>query len=242
MTDFTGRDVWIFDLDNTLYPAACELFRQIDANMTAFIQDRFGLDRAEAFRLQKDLYVSHGTTLSGLMAEHDVCPHAFMDAAHDIDVSGLPVDPGLRAAMAALPGRRFVYTNGSLAHAENVATRLGVWDLFDGAFDVEMGGWTPKPHRAPYEAFVAHFGLDPARAVFFEDMADNLIVPAEMGMATVLVQSDAAWLDAEPAAKRSARPGEAPSHVHYATADLTGFLAGLTRAAPTSKRDHGARA
>ena len=229
-----GRDAWVFDLDNTLYPAACELFRQIDANMTAFIQDRFVLDRAEAFALQKALYVSHGTTLSGLMADHGVCPHEFMAAAHDVDVSDLPVDPGLREAMTALPGKRYVYTNGSLAHAENVATRLGVWDLFDGAFDVEMGGWTPKPHRAPYEAFVARFGIDPGRAVFFEDMAENLVVPHEMGMTTVLVQSDAAWLDEEPDAKRSARPGERPAHVHHATTDLTGFLAGLTRAAPDS--------
>ena len=225
------RDAWIFDLDNTLYPAACELFRQIDANMTAFIQDRFGLGPDAAFRLQKDLYVKHGTTLSGLRIEHDVCPHEFMAAAHDIDVSSLPVDLGLREAMAKLPGRRFVYTNGSLAHARNVATRLGVWDLFDGAFDVEMGGWTPKPHRAPYEAFVARYGIDPARAVFFEDMAENLVVPHEMGMATVLVQSDAAWLDAEPGAKRPARVGDAHDHVHHVTTDLTGFLSGLTRAA-----------
>ena len=203
-----SRDAWIFDLDNTLYPASCALFVQIDANMTAFIQDRFALDREAAFALQKDLYVRHGTTLSGLMTEHGVCPHAFMEAAHDVDVSGLPVDPGLREAMAALPGRRFVYTNGSLAHAENVATRLGVWDLFDGAFDVELGGWTPKPHRAPYEAFVDRFGIDPARAVFFEDMAENLVVPHALGMATVLVQSDAAWLEGEPDAKRPARPGE----------------------------------
>ena len=232
------RDAWIFDLDNTLYPAACELFRQIDANMTAFIQDRFGLGPDAAFRLQKDLYVKHGTTLSGLRIEHDVCPHEFMAAAHDIDVSSLPVDLGLREAMAKLPGRRFVYTNGSLAHARNVATRLGVWDLFDGAFDVEMGGWTPKPHRAPYEAFVQRFGIDPDHAVFFEDMAENLEVPHAMGMTTVLVQSDAAWLDTEPGAKRSARPGEAPDHVHHATTDLTAFLAGLTRAA----REDGAAA
>lgn len=236
------HDTWIFDLDNTLYPAACELFTQIDANMTAFIQNRFDIGRDEAFRLQKDLYVSHGTTLSGLMAEHDVCPHAFMDAAHDIDVSGLPVDPGLRPAIAALPGRRFVYTNGSLKHAENVAARLGIWDLFDGAFDVEMGGWTPKPHRAPYEAFVARFDIDPARAAFFEDMAENLEVPRAMGMTTVLVQSDAAWLDGEPGAKRSARPGEMPSHVDHATTDLTAFLSGLTRGLPTDAANDGAAA
>ena len=230
------RDAFVFDLDNTLYPAACNLFAQIDANMTAFVEAALGLPREEARRVQKALYVSHGTTLAGLMAEHDVCPHAFMRAAHDIDVSGLSPCERLRGAIKALPGDAYVFTNGSVAHAENVTRRLGLHDLFVGTFDVEMAGWTPKPHAATYDAFLGHFGLDPARAVMFEDMAENLIVPHALGMTTVLVQSDAAWCDDEPDAKRPARPGDAVPHADHVTTDLTGFLEGLTgRARPTKR-------
>ena len=231
-----GRDVFVFDLDNTLYPASCNLFAQIDANMTAFVAEALSLPPPEARRVQKDLYVSHGTTLAGLMAEHDVCPHAFMRAAHDIDVSGLEACDRLRGAIAALPGRAYVFTNGSVAHAENVAGQLGLWDLFDGAFDVEMGGWTPKPHEAPYRAFLQRFGIDPARAVMFEDMAENLLVPHRLGMATVLVQSNAAWCADEPDAKRPARPGDTVPHADHVTTDLTGFLEALTGRAPTQQR------
>ncbi|MBB4657952.1 pyrimidine 5'-nucleotidase [Parvularcula dongshanensis] len=233
-TGFQDRDVWVFDLDNTLYPASCNLFAQIDANMTRFIEDELSMPSGEARKLQKDLYVSHGTTLAGLMAEHSVSPHAFMAHVHDIDLT--PVEPNsrLRAAMAALPGRRFVFTNGSLRHAENVARKIGVWDLFEGAFDVEGCGWTPKPHEAAYDAFLGAFGIEPERAVMFEDMADNLRVPHALGMTTVLIQTDAAWCEDEPAAKRPSRPGEAPMHVDHATSDLTGFLEGLTRAARTA--------
>ena len=232
MSAFAGRDAFVFDLDNTLYPASCDLFAQIDTNMTAFIERRFGLDKTTARRIQKDLYVSHGTTLAGLMAEHDVPPREFMAAAHDIDLSGIEPNPGLRAAMTALPGRRFVFTNGSLVHAENVARALGVWDLFDGAFDVELAGWTPKPHRPAYDAFLSAFGLDPSRAVMFEDIADNLVVPKALGMTTVLVCSDAAWTDDEPGQKRPDRPGDTAPHVDHATTDLTAFLERHTRRAP----------
>ena len=230
------RDVFVFDLDNTLYPAACNLFAQIDANMTAFVAEALTLPHAEARRVQKDLYVSHGTTLAGLMAEHDVCPHAFMSAAHDIDVSGLTACARLRAAIQALPGHAFVFTNGSVAHAENVTEALGLRDLFVGTFDVEMAGWTPKPHAATYERFLAHFALNPTRAVMFEDMADNLVVPHALGMATVLVQSDAPWCEDEPAAKRPARPGDAVPHADHVTTDLTGFLEKLTGRAPSEQR------
>ncbi len=225
------HDAWIFDLDNTLYPASCNLFAQIDGLMTDYVERLLGVDRDEARRVQKALYVSHGTTLAGLMAEHEVCPRSFMDHVHDVDLTVLKPDPALREAIEALPGRRFVFTNGSLLHAENVASALGLWDLFDGAFDVEMGGWTPKPHRAPYEAFLRMFDVEPRRAAFFEDMADNLAVPAELGMTTVLVQSEAPWVADEPEAKRPSRPGDSHPHVDHATSDLTGFLRGLTRAA-----------
>ncbi|WP_031554681.1 pyrimidine 5'-nucleotidase [Parvularcula oceani] len=229
--DFHGVESWVFDLDNTLYPAHCNLFAQIDARMTSFIAERLALPHDRARFLQKDYYARYGTTLSGLMQEHDVCPRAFMDHVHDIDLAPVESNSRLRAAMAALPGRRYVFTNGSLRHAENVARKIGVWDLFDGAFDVEMGGYTPKPHQGPYVLFLSHFGIAPERAAMFEDMADNLEVPHALGMRTILIQSDAAWCDDEPSHKRPSRPGERHGHVHHVTSDLTDFLESLTSAA-----------
>jgi putative hydrolase of the HAD superfamily len=220
-------EAWVFDLDNTLYPAHCNLFAQIDGRMTHFIEERLGLPHTEARRLQKALYVSHGTTLAGLMAEHEVCPKEFMAHVHEIDLSPVEPNQALRAAMSALPGKRYVLTNGSVQHAENVARKIGVWDLFDGVFDVEMGGWTPKPHRPVYDAFFDSFGIEPKRAAMFEDMHETLRVPHEVGMTTVLIQSDAAWCEDEPAEKRPSRRGERHAHVDHATEDLADFLSAL---------------
>ena len=39
MEKFSDIDAWVFDLDNTLYPAQHNLFAEVDKRMTAFIQD-----------------------------------------------------------------------------------------------------------------------------------------------------------------------------------------------------------
>src|SRR5947209_838647 len=123
---FADTRLWIFDLDNTLYPAECNLFAQIDQRMSAFIQDLLGLDPAAARKVQKELYYEHGTTLSGLMAKHGVNPEAFMGFVHDIDLAPVEPAPELAAAISRLEGRKFIFTNGSTRHAESVAEKLGI--------------------------------------------------------------------------------------------------------------------
>ena len=222
--DFACVNSWVFDIDNSLYPAACNLFAQIDARMTGFIENRLGLSREEARKLQKAFYVQYGTTLSGLMHEHNVKPHDFMDYVHDIDLTPISENKKLAGLIKALPGKKYIFTNGSVRHAENVAGKLGIVNLFDGIFDIAAADYKPKPHRAPYEKFIARHGIDPTKAAMFEDMACNLEVPHAMGMRTVLVASDAPWLDDEPASKRPATPSDRHDHVHYLTENLATFL------------------
>ena len=231
MVDFTHIETYVFDLDNTLYPADCHLFSQIDANMTRFIEERLSLPFEKARFLQKHYYAKYGTTLSGLMKEHHVTPDDFLSYVHDIDLAPVSENKGLRTAIEALPGKRYVFTNGSVAHAENVAGKIGILDLFDGIFDIIQASYTPKPHMETYEKFTNLFNVDPKSAAMFEDMPDNLLAAHTMGKTTVLVQSDAAWFDDEPEDKRPAKPGETFDHVHHITQDLTSFLTSLKTAA-----------
>ena len=215
---------WIFDLDNTLYAADCRLFDQIDARMTAYIRDRLSMPHWQARKLQKAYYVQYGTTMSGLMEKHDVCPDDFLDYVHDIDVSGVHENKPLAQTLQALPGRKFIFTNGSVKHAENVAGALGILSCFDEIFDIKAAGYAPKPKPEPYHKFLADHGVKPDRAIMFEDIVQNLEAPHALGMTTVLVHSDAAWLDDEPHEKRPARPGDTAPHVHYVTDDIDAFL------------------
>jgi putative hydrolase of the HAD superfamily len=162
--------------------------------------------------------------MSGLMHEHDVDPDHFLDYVHDIDLSPIKKNTSLATAIEALPGNKYIYTNGSVAHAENVAGALGLFHLFDDVYDIKAADYTPKPHRKPYDAFLDRFDITPKRAAMFEDLTQNLEVPHALGMTTVLVCSDAAWLEDEPVKKRPARIGESAPHVHHTTNDLTTFL------------------
>jgi putative hydrolase of the HAD superfamily len=221
---FRHVETWIFDLDNTLYPAKSNLFAQVDQRMGEFIATYLEVVPDEARRIQKDYYRRFGTTLAGLMKMHGVRPQSFLDYVHDIDLSPIAPAPELAAAAAALPGRRFIFTNGSRRHAERVAGRLGLLDLFDDIFDIAASGYIPKPTRHAFELFCAAHNTDPARAAMFEDLPHNLETAHAMGMVTVLVHSA---YDDHPAQK-DIRPGRPlPPHVHHTTDDLAGFLRDL---------------
>ena len=210
-------ETWVFDLDNTLYPPECNLFDQIDVRMGQFIQSLLDVPADEARRIQKDYFVAYGTTLSGLMDRHGVDPHDFLHHVHDIDVSPVPPNPRLNALLSHLPGRKLIYTNGTVPHADRILRRLGVDRHFDGIFDIAAGDFVPKPQPEPYSRFVDHFSVVPERAVMIEDMARNLKPAADLGMTTVWLKTCYQWGDVH----------AAPDAVHHEVDDLMSWLEGL---------------
>lgn len=217
-------DTWVFDLDNTLYPAECNLFAQVDQRMGSFIAEYLGVPFEYARHLQKSYYRQLGTTLSGLMQIHNLEPKPFLDYVHDIDVSVVPPSPELRASLEKLPGRRLIFTNGSVAHAERVAGRIGILDLINGICDIEACAYRPKPGADAFDTFVKRHAVTPHSAAMFEDMPQNLEVPHALGMTTVLIRST--YMD-HPAQLKMRSWSKLPEHVHFMTDDLTAFLSGL---------------
>jgi putative hydrolase of the HAD superfamily len=218
----TEIDTWVLDLDNTLYPPSSGLADQLNTRIREYLRDFFDTDEAGAREFQAALIAEHGTTLRGLMTTHGVDPADYLAFEHRIDYSVLRPDPSLARAIAALPGRKFVFTNGSAYHVEQALPRLGLTGLFDGAFDILAGGLVPKPYPESYQRFVERFSVDPRRAAMFDDLARNLTVPNQLGMATI-------WVT-EPAA--GPRPGDPQYEVigpgQLRTWDLSGFLHSLT--------------
>ena len=182
-------DSWIFDLDNTLYPASADLFGLIDIRMGLFIQRLLGCDAAEARKLQKDYFREHGTTLSGLMASHGVDPHEFLEFVHDIEMDALAEDRRLIEAVARLPGRKLIFTNGDEPYARRVLARLGLSTSFEAIHDIHACAYHPKPRPESYRAMCDALGVDPATALFVEDMARNLKPAKALGMTTVWVNN-----------------------------------------------------
>jgi putative hydrolase of the HAD superfamily len=155
--------------------------------MTAYVSELLTLNREDARKLQKELYLEYGTTLNGLMNRHGINPDDFLEKVHDIDYSWLVPDPLLGASIRQLPGRKFIFTNGDRGHAERTARQLGILDHFDDIFDIVAAGLTPKPARQTYEKFAELHAVTGPNAVMFEDLARNLSVPKALGMTTVLI-------------------------------------------------------
>ena len=212
---------WVFDLDNTLYPHHSNLFSQIDVKMTSYVSELLKLPREDARKLQKELYLEYGTTLNGLMERHRIDPDDFLRRVHDIDYSWVEPNPKLGLAIKALPGRKFIFTNGDRGHAERTARQLGVLDHFDDIFDIVAAGLTPKPVLKTYESFVYLHKVAGPNAVMFEDLSRNLIVPKALGMTTVLIVPK----NFEPTfAEIWERDAAHDDAVDFVTDDLTAFL------------------
>lgn len=219
---------WIFDLDNTLYPRECNLFAQIDTLITTYVMEVTGHDFERARDIQKAYYRDHGTTLSGLMAEHGVDPDHYLSRVHAIDYAPVLAHPELVTAIEKLPGRKFIFTNADTGHASSVLERLGGAHLFEGIFDIRAAAFMPKPHQSAYDAFFLAHGVDPLRAAMFDDLEKNLKVPHEAGMATVQVVAPQGFVHEQVDAWELGRGEDGQcGHVHHVTDDLVGFLTRL---------------
>ncbi|HEY6578103.1 MAG TPA: pyrimidine 5'-nucleotidase [Rhizomicrobium sp.] len=217
--DFRHVDVWIFDLDNTLYPAESRLFAQIEARMTLFVQQFLGLDEEAAQRVRKTYYREHGTTLNGLMRMHGVDAETYLAFVHDIDLSALAADTALGRAIERLPGRRFVFTNGCRNHASRILERLALAHLFEELWDIRTIQFRPKPDPESYRAVLGRAGATASRSAMFDDIARNLVPAHALGFTTVWLQNQSPWSKEGPG-----RPAVAPEHLDYETTDLCGFL------------------
>jgi putative hydrolase of the HAD superfamily len=224
---FSHIDTWVFDLDNTLYPHHVNLWQQVDARIRDFVAAHLGVPKDEAFRIQKDYYRRYGTTMRGMMTEHRISADDFLAYVHEIDHSPLEPNPAMGAAIARLPGRKLILTNGSWDHAGNVLERLGIATEFEAVFDIVAAELEPKPAEQTYRRFLNLYQVDPTKAAMFEDLTRNLAVPYALGMTTVLVVPDGSK---DVVREDWELEGRNDAHVDHVTDDLTGFLQRLTDA------------
>ena len=205
---------WIFDLDNTLYSGQTKVFSEVDKKMSAFISKKMKVDLIKAKEIQKKYFYEYGTTLSGLMKQDGIDPHAFLDFVHDIDITWLPKDLKLREELTKIKEKKYIFTNGSHAHVKNVTKQLGIDDLFDGAFDIVDADFVPKPHIDPYRKIIKKFNLEPTKSILIEDIAHNLEQAKNLGMKTCWLENEEAF-----AKKDSDKP-----YIDYKIKSLPSFL------------------
>jgi putative hydrolase of the HAD superfamily len=211
-------DSWIFDLDNTIYPATSGIFPQIAQRMTTYIQDSFNLDADEAHRMRQDLFQRHGTTVKGLMEDHDVDPQDFLSYVHEIDLSEVRYDPDLDRILSQLPGKKVIFTNGTTRHANRILEAYRIDRHFEYCYDIIEAGHLPKPDPRTYARMLEKTGINPEGSVMIEDMAVNLKPAADLGITTV-------WLNHS---LNGDEPEEVDPHIDYIACDLKQFFSKLS--------------
>ena len=214
MKDLLDIKYWIFDLDNTLYNGQTKVFSKIDKRMSSWISERFNVDLIEAKKIQKKYFYDYGTTLSGLMKKENVDPYEFLSFVHDVDISWLPKDHLLKEELIKIKEKKYIFSNGSHAHIENVTKQLGVYGLFDGAFDIADSNFVPKPHLDPYKKLIEKFSLNPTQSILIEDIAHNLEQAKNLGMKTVWLENNEAF----------ASKDKDKTYIDYKIKNLSGFL------------------
>ena len=205
---------WIFDLDNTLYSGQTRVFSEVDKKMSAFISKKMNIDLFKAKEIQKKYFYEYGTTLSGLMKKDDIDPNEFLEFVHDIDISWLPKDLKLREELIKINEKKYIFTNGSLAHVENVTKQLGIDGLFDGVFDIVDAEFVPKPQADPYRKIIKKFDIEPTKSILIEDIAHNLEQAKNLGMKTCWLENEEAF-----AKKDADKP-----YIDYKIKNLPSFL------------------
>lgn len=209
---------WVFDLDNTIYPARSSLFPRVAARMTEFIMAHFDLAEADAAELKTRLFRTYGTTMRGLMTEYQMEPDEFLYFVHEIDLSDVTTDAELDSLLTNLGGQKHIYTNGTVRHATRILDAFGILDHFDFIFDIVASNHIPKPNPQPYNLFIEQSGIVPQTSVMVEDMARNLEPAAALGMQTIWLVNDHDW----------AAKGAEENFVHFIADDVKQCLSDLT--------------
>jgi putative hydrolase of the HAD superfamily len=205
---------WLFDLDNTLYSGDTKVFDQVDKKMSFFISKKLNVNLEEAKKIQKNYFQEYNTTLNGMIKNHKIDAEEFLEFVHDVDLNFLKEDLDLQNELTNLMGKKYIFTNGSKAHASNVTKKIGIQNLFDGVFDIVDSNFVPKPSIEPYKKIIQKYGLDPEYCIFIEDIARNLKPAYELGMKTVWIKNDEPW-----AAEFSNE-----NFINYKTDNLSDFL------------------
>ena len=193
MNNLINKKNLLLDLDGTVYQDLESVFGQVSKLMTKYISEKLNIDLKKAKELQTNYFYKYNTSLNGLMIHHNIPPKEFLKYVHDIDLSFMKKDLVLREELENLDMRKLIFTNGSIDHAKNVLSHLGIDDLFDNIFDITDAEYKPKPEPRAFDLMTEKFDLDPSETIYIEDIAKNLSIGKERGCTTVWLINNEEW-------------------------------------------------
>ena len=186
-----SEKVLFFDLDDTLYDHGSGLWEVIRDRMNTFLQEHLHLSREDAVRLRQEYYQTYGTTLKGLLIEHNINVDAYLSYVHNVPLSKyLEPDPQIAAMLSTVDNAKFIFTNADEDHAKRVLDTLGILNLFQSLIDIRALKFHCKPDPIAYRLAMELAGVsEPSNCVLIDDSPRNIIAAHSFGFSTVLVNS-----------------------------------------------------
>jgi len=178
---------WFFDLDNTIYDSNSGIFDQIHKKMGEFISSNLKVSLEKAKFLQKKYFIENGTTLYGLMLNHNINPKEFLNYVHNIDFSIVKPDNELNDLIKKIPEKKIIFTNANISYVKKILKNLNLENTFDDIYDIERMNYLPKPNLKTYKKLISTYGVNAKKAILFDDIPQNLLPAADLGLKTVHV-------------------------------------------------------
>jgi len=173
----------LVDCDNTIYPSSSDLFCEISRRMTDYVSKLLNIHKEEAYALRKELALTYGTTLNGLIKTKGFSNQEdFLKKVHPEDISTyIENDPEIREKLLSISIPMSIFTNSPKEHAKKVINLLGLNDLFKNIFDIRFSGFDGKPSESSFKLVLNKISAEPDEVLFIDDLTNYLIPFKKMG-------------------------------------------------------------
>lgn len=181
--------IWLFDLDNTLYPYSTGMYQHINTLMNLYLEKKLKISMIEVDYLRKKYIQLYGTTLQGMMVHHQTDPTEFLTEIHSFNIGNF-LNPQfqLYEFLQNLSGKKYIFTNSPNFYAKKVLKTLEIDSNFEDIFSIETFHYLGKPNPNAYTIVINNFNKEESFCLVDDEPA-NILYAQKIGMKTCFVDS-----------------------------------------------------
>ncbi len=187
-----GKNVLVYDLDDTLYNKTAEFADILDQTMAEALVYDLGLnmnvDEAKSLVTQSYKIYRDGGEI--FYQNYGINPKDLFVAYHKRKpVEKIVPYDNLITKIEKIPAEQFIFTASDRYASEKILKHLGLYEFFkDRYYSVEDFGVYKKNEDAQvYKDYCRKIGVEPKDVVFVDDSYSNLEFAKQAGMITVRI-------------------------------------------------------
>lgn len=195
---------FIWDLDDTWYVSPKDFYKELDlAGCRAAIKLGLDMDENQALVKSEEGYHKYGMGYRIFAEEYGIDMNQLKEAYYQtINIGFIEDLSDHKALLNSVDVKHAVLTHSESLWADTVLAKMGLSKCFDPDHIIGLektGGYKKNKSRKPFETALEALKCNAKDCVMIDDTSDNLHIPHEMGMRTVLVTNgkDVTWPQAD---------------------------------------------